>query len=399
MKTIYLDCSSGISGDMFAGAMLDLGADPEKLVAALASLNLDDFKIEIGKTQKLGVTASSFDVLLKSHEHDHGHEHEHEHIHRHLSDIEAIIDSAPLSDGVKTMSKKIFGVVARAEGKIHGLPPEEVHFHEVGAADSIADIVAAAVCIEDIGAESIICSPLSEGNGFVNCEHGIFPVPAPATAEILRAAKIPFKTTDAKGEMVTPTGAAIVAAVCQSFGAMPQMAVEKIGYGAGKKDFTHPNVLRAFLGETAASDNSDEIEVLETCIDDSTGEALGVCIEALFSQGVADAFFTPVYMKRNRPAFMLTVLCKKEQVRDIASLIFERTGSIGMRVRTSQRIVMQRVIKKVATPYGEIFVKFSSFDGVSKYKAEEREVEKLAADFNVSASKVYSEVIKAVEAL
>jgi uncharacterized protein (TIGR00299 family) protein len=393
MKTIYLDCSSGISGDMFAGAMLDLGADPKKLVDALSSLNLDDFKIEIGKTQKLGVTASSFDVVLKSHEH------EHEHTHRHLSDIYAIIDSAPLSDGVKTMSKKIFGVVARAEGKIHGLPPEEVHFHEVGAADSIADIVAAAVCLENIGAESVICSPLSEGSGFVNCEHGIFPVPAPATAEILRVAKIPFKTTETKGEMVTPTGAAIVAAVCQSFGAMPQMAVDKIGYGAGKKDFTHPNVLRAFLGETETPDNSDEIEVLETCIDDSTGEAFGACIEALFKQGVADAFFTPVYMKRNRPAFMLTVLCQKAQVHDAASLIFELTGSIGMRVRTSRRIVMQRVIKKVATPYGVIPVKFSSFEGVSKYKAEERDVANAAAEFNVPVSKVYSQVIKAVEAL
>lgn len=390
MKTIYLDCSSGISGDMFTGAMLGLGADPNVLKDSLNSLGLDDFDIEIGKTQKLGVTADTFDVLLRHNEEGH-------HIHRHLSDIEKIIDDSPLSNEVKALSKKIFGVVARAEGKIHGLPPEEVHFHEVGAADSIADIVAAAVCLENLGVQHVICSPLREGSGTVRCEHGLFPVPAPATAEIMREAGIPFSTSEVQGEMVTPTGAAIAAAICEKFGPMPMMAVEKIGYGAGKKDFSHPNVLRALLGQTEEKEDTDEIEVLETCIDDSTGEELGACLEALFVQGVADAYYTPVYMKRCRPAYQLTVLCAKEKMQDVVRTIFERTGSIGMRIRTSKRIVMQREVKKIPTKYGEIPVKFSWLDGVIKYKAEERDAEKAAQKFHVPVRTIYAEVVKIIE--
>lgn len=391
MKTIYLDCSSGISGDMFVGAMLGLGADFQKLEASLKSLKLSDFEVKSGKANKLGITSDSFDVILNKEEHA-----QHDHVHRHLKDIEKIIDSAPLSGYVKNLSKKIFEIVAKAEGKVHGLPPEEVHFHEVGAADSIADIVAAAVCLENLGSPRVICSPLCEGSGHVTCEHGVFPVPAPATAEILSSVKIPFKITDAQGEMVTPTGAAIAAAVCESFGEMPQMTVGKIGYGAGKKDFDHPNVLRAFLGETQEQ-NGDEIEVIETCIDDSTGETLGNCLDALFDADVADAYYTPVFMKRSRPAYMLTVLCKKEKVEKTARIIFEQTGSIGLRIRTSRRIIMQREIKNVATKFGEIPVKFSSFDGVAKYKAEAEAVKSTAKRFNVSTKNIYSEVIKAVE--
>ena len=391
-KTLYLDCSSGISGDMFAGSMLALGVDPQTLIKTLASLNLDDFDIKVGETQKCGVSATKFDVILKQHEHGH----------RNLRDIEAIIDQSPLSSGVKEMSKKIFGIVARAEGKVHGLPSNEVHFHEVGAADSIADIVAAAVCLEEIGAQRIVCSPLCEGSGKVVCEHGVFPVPAPATAEILRAAKVPFKTTSENGEMVTPTGAAIVAAVCDEFGSMPTMTVERIGCGAGTKEFSRPNILRAFLGQSATdndsdSDSIDTVEVLETCVDDTTGEALGTCLDALFKAGARDAYFSPVFMKKGRPAYMLTVLCDKKIIKRAAGVIFERTGSIGLRVRTSQRIVMQREIKEVATPYGKIPVKFSSYGDVKKYKAESESVEKAAEAFNVSPNAVYAQVVTAVE--
>lgn len=391
MKTIYLDCSSGISGDMFAGAMLGLGADKKILISSLNSLNLDEFEIKTGKTQKLSVTADTFEVVIKHNEH------EHNHVHRHLKDIEEIIDKSPLSAYVKELSKKIFGIVACAEGKVHGLPPEEVHFHEVGAADSIADIVAAAVCLENLGVKHVICSPLREGSGHVTCQHGVFPVPAPATTEILSGAHIPFCTSDVQGEMVTPTGAAIAAAVCENFGPMPQITVERIGYGAGKKDFPHPNVLRAFMGETEGAESTDEIEIIETCIDDSTGEELGACLEALFMHGVSDAYFTPVYMKRCRPAYLLTVMCAKNVLDDAVKIVFERTGSIGMRVRTSKRIIMQKEIKQVATKYGNISVKFSRYDGTQKYKAERRDVEKAAEEFKVSEKDIYAEVIKSVE--
>lgn len=384
---LYLDCSSGVSGDMFVGAMLDLGADPKRLYEALSSLEVDDFDIAIGKVKKCGVSATKFDVILK----------EHRHTHRNLRDIETIIDRSSLSDYGKSLSKKIFGIVARAEGKVHGVSPDEVTFHEVGAADSIADIVAAAVCLEDLGVKKVICSPLYEGSGTTQCEHGEFPVPAPATAQILSEAQIPFKTTSADGEMITPTGAAIVAAVCEKFGEMPQMVVENIGCGAGTKDFSHPNILRAFLGKADDKFSGDSVEVLETCVDDTTGEALGACLDALFEAGVNDAYFTPVFMKKCRPAYMLTVLCKKELVTRAAEIIFERTGSIGLRIRTSERITLQRQTQEIATRFGKIPVKFSKFGPVKKYKPEADAVEKAARSFNVPPSAVYDEVAIAVK--
>lgn len=394
VKILYLDCSSGISGDMFTGAMLGLGVDPQKLKTALMSLGLDDFDIEIGKTQKCGIAATKFNVIIKPHDDEHSHSH------RNLGDIEKIIDGSTLSDNVKALSKKIFGVVARAEGAVHGLPVDEVHFHEVGAADSIADIVAAAFCLEEIGAEKIVCSPLCEGSGQVVCEHGVFPVPAPATAEILRAAAVPYKTTDEKGEMVTPTGAAIAAAICTGFGSMPEMTVERIGCGAGTKDFTRPNILRAFLGRgiiEESDESTDTVEVLETCIDDTTGEALGSCLDELLKEGIRDAYFTPVFMKKGRPAYMLTVLCDKEVSRRAAEMIFARTGSIGLRIHTSSRIVMQREIKNVATCYGDIPVKFSYYGSVTKYKAEAEAVEKAAKTYHVLPSDIYKAVSDAEE--
>lgn len=386
---LYLDCSSGVSGDMFVGAMLDLGADPKRLYEALSSLEIDDFNIEIGKISKCGVSSTKFDVILK----------EHRHTHRHLYDIEEIINRSPLSDGTKSLSKKIFGIVARAESKVHGLPIEEVTFHEVGAADSIADIVAAAVCLEDLGVKKVICSTLCEGSGTTCCEHGTFPVPAPATAEILCSAKIPFKTTSNDGEMITPTGAAIIAAISSEFGATPEMTVESIGCGAGTKDFSHPNILRAFMGKSEDIFAQDCVEVLETCVDDTTGEALGACLDALFEAGVNDAYFTPVYMKKCRPAYMLTVLCRKDVARSAADIIFERTGSIGLRIRTSKRVTLQREIKEIATRYGNIPVKFSTYSSFKKYKAEAQAVEKAARNFNVPPSAVYAEITSVVESL
>lgn len=373
---------------MFTGAMLDLGVDIQELKDALNSLGLSDFEVSAEKTLKNGFSATKFNVTVNNHGH----------AHRHLSDIEAKIDKSAITDSVKALAKKIFMTVAQAEGKVHGIPPDEVHFHEVGAADSIADIVSAAFCVDSLGADRIVCSPLNVGGGTVKCAHGTLPVPAPATAEILRTAGLPFRITSPdNGELVTPTGAAILAAVCSGFGEMPEMTVEKIGLGAGEKELSQPNVLRAFLGKQYEDSPGDTVDVIETNVDDTTGEAFGRCLDALMDEGAADAYFTPIYMKKQRPAYMLTVLCDKSFTKRAAEIIFELTGSIGLRVRTSKRIIMQREIKVIKTKYGEIPVKFSSFGGVRKYKAEAENVQKSAKKYGVSPDKIYAEIIKHVE--
>jgi uncharacterized protein (TIGR00299 family) protein len=390
MKTLYLECNSGISGDMFVGTMLDLGVNFNTLKESLEKLELEDFILTAEKTEKNGIPCTHFDVLLT---HMHEHEHEHHHEHRNLRDIEQIIDKSPLNDNIKILSKKIFGIVAVAEGMVHGLPPEQVHFHEVGAADSIADIVGAAICLDELNIDKIICSPLTEGSGTIKCAHGILPVPVPATAEILRFFKIPYKTTTIKGELVTPTGAAIAAGISATFGPMPEMTVEKIGCGCGTKNFEHPNILRAFLGEETGFISNDTIDVIETCIDDSTGEALGHCLKLLFEAGAADAYYTSVFMKKNRPAYLLTVLCDSSNTKQLEKLIFLHTSSIGMRVRVSQRLIMQRRTQTVATSFGEIKVKICTFEDIEKIKPEYEDIAQAAEVHSVPLNEVLSEAI------
>ncbi len=415
MKTLYIDCQAGIAGDMFVGALLDLGVPQKILLDALESLHIDDFRIEIAKKQTHGILATDYNVILTheapdghghehshehgEHHHDHGqpHDHEHTHGHRNLHDVESLIDQSGLSPSVKEKAKEIFGYVARAESKVHGLPLEEVHFHEVGAADSIADIVGAAVCVEALGADRICFSSLTEGGGFVRCAHGLLPVPAPATAEILRAAQIPFRTMEADGEMVTPTGAAIAAGFASSFGPMPVMRVEKTGFGSGKREFPHANVLRAFLGETDENaPDRDAVRVLETCIDDSTGEELGRAADELFAAGAADAYYTPVLMKKGRPAYLLTVLCAPALEEKMAAIIFEETGAIGLRTRASERIVMARRGGCVTTPYGKIRLKKSTWRGIEKIKAEYESLKKAAAEASVPLGEVKKAADEAV---
>lgn len=249
VKTLYIDCQAGIAGDMFVAALLDLGVPEQTLREALDSLHIDDFRVEITKKQTHGIVGTDYNVILTSASSD-GHEHGHPHLHRNLQDVEALLDTSGLNDAVRSLSKRIFGYVARAEAKVHGLPLEQVHFHEVGAADSIADIVGAAICVDALNVDDILFSPLTEGTGFVRCAHGLLPVPAPATAEIMRIAHIPYRTMDVDGEMVTPTGAAITAGLARTFCPMPLMQVDRVGYGCGKREFPHASVVRAFLGET-----------------------------------------------------------------------------------------------------------------------------------------------------
>jgi len=397
MRTLYLECYSGISGDMAVAALLDLGADKAALLSALNSLKIGGFEIKIGRANKNGIDACDFDVVLTdSHEHKHEHSHSsEEHHHRGINEIFSIIDNSNISVRAKQLSKDIFTVVAKAEAKIHGKPIDEVHFHEVGAVDSIVDIVGTAVCIDNLNIERVIASPLFEGTGYLRCQHGLLPVPAPATAEILREYCIPFKITQNKGEMVTPTGAAIVAALAQSFTPPEFMTIEKIGFGAGKKDFASANVVRAMLVNTT-DDNSDEIVKLECNIDDITGEQLGYAMEVLINSGANDCFYTPIFMKKNRPAYLLTVLCEQTSRENIVKLLFKHTTTIGIRTSKMPRIKMNRKIYTVATKYGEVQVKQCTYDDIVKNYVEYETAKKLAVQNNISVDDVFRAAYNAI---
>ena len=318
-KILYLECNSGISGDMTVGALLDLGADRQVLEHALESLGVNGYHLHFGRKVVCGLDAFDFDVHLEEdgHEHVHGGEHEHSHhhphIHRNLHDIYHIIDHLDSNERVKEMARNMFRIVAEAESKAHGLPIEQVHFHEVGAIDSIVDIISVAVCIDNLGVEDVVVSALSEGHGHVHCQHGVLPVPVPATANIASSYGLELHFTDNDGEMVTPTGAAVAAALRTKDRLPASCRLLKIGMGAGNKVFKQANVLRAMLLETSQDENRT-MWVLETNLDDCTGEILGLAMEMLLDAGAADVWYTPIYMKKNRPAYMLSVLCGESSV-------------------------------------------------------------------------------------
>lgn len=394
MKTLYLECYSGISGDMTVAALLDLGADKEGLCRALESLGVDGYHLHFGRVSKQGIDAYDFDVHLESHAHSHEHTHEHGHDHNHpsaeahthghthehtphehhehrnLADVLALIRRAELTPRARGLAEDIFTRVARAEAKVHAKPLEEVHFHEVGAVDSIVDIVGAAYCIDNLGIEHVYCSPLYEGHGTVKCAHGLMPVPAPATSEIVSAAGLSLRLTDNEGEMVTPTGAAIAAALSQ--GEAPgAFRILKTGYGAGKKEFPRANVLRAHLiEESGAAPSQDQVCKLECNLDNMTGEQLGFAMERLFEAGALDVWFTPIQMKKNRPATLLSVLCTPVDAPVLEACILRHTGTLGVRRCLMERTVMQREKGIAATPYGDVEIKRAMLDGLEKVSAE-----------------------------
>ena len=421
-KTIlFLECATGISGDMTVAALLDLGASKVKLLAALDSLNVEGYSVAITRANSHGVDACSFDVELEHdhehHDHEHGHEHHHEqealehehpheahehahhhehdhdhehhhghghhhpHVHRNLADVTAILNSGELTPRARELALKIFGIVAEAESKAHGKPVEEVHFHEVGAIDSIVDIAAAAVCLDDLGIDDVVVTGLSEGTGFVECQHGLLPVPVPAVANIAAASGLPLRILPVQGEMVTPTGAAIAAAV-RTRSALPEsFTIKKIGLGAGKRDFGMPNVLRAMLiEETAAADAPPaEVLILETNIDDSTGETLGLAMDSLLAAGALDVHYIPVFMKKNRPAWLLRVICREADAPALERVIFTETSSIGVRRLRAERTCLARTVVDVVLPAGPVKVKKCTFDGQSFYYPEYESVKALAA--------------------
>lgn len=395
MKILYYDCFCGISGDMNLAALIDLGVPKEYLMEELSKVNLNsEYEMKIERSVKLGITGTRVDVKLNESSHgeeEHGHDHYHHH--RKLKDIEKIINSSHLSDKVKNISLGMFMKIAEAEAKIHGKSLCEVHFHEVGAIDSIVDLVGAAICIDYLKVDRIIASPVQVGGGFVECSHGIIPVPAPATTEILK--NIPISTGIVQFETTTPTGAAILAVNVEEFTSKIDFSIEKIGYGIGHRDLEIPNVLRVYLGEQERSEKVEEQYILETNIDDMNPELYEYVQERLFEVGALDVFKTPIYMKKGRPGINLSVLISEKGEKDVLDVIFEETTSIGVRKHKVEKIMLNRDFSKVKTEYGDITVKKSYYKGkLVKYKPEYEECKAIAKEKNISIDKIYKVVYR-----
>ena len=434
MKTLYLDIFSGIAGDMFIAALLDLGLDRAKFERELKKLPLDGYHLHIERGEKSAITGVQFHVHLAhahghqepAHEHghdhshhhgDHEHKHHHDHLHeehhheveeqRNFSKIKKLIVSSKLSAWVKQKSIAVFQRIADAEGKIHGLPPNEVHFHEVGAVDSIVDIVGAAIALELLGKPRVCASPVVEGTGWVRCAHGQFPVPAPATLAILGARKIPVSQCEEPHELVTPTGAAVLAEFAESFGPMENLVAEKIGFGLGTRDNqTRPNVLRVVWGTqtqslklkgkdaaTSLDWETDKIAVLETNLDDCTGEILGAFMETALTSGALDVFHTSIQMKKNRPGVLLTVLCEEKDADKFSEMILRATTAFGVRKTIAERRKLRRDFMEVKTVFGKVAVKVGRLNGKVLQAAPEFEsAKRLARQKKVPLKKIYKEV-------
>lgn len=475
-----MEASSGIAGDMFVAALLDLGADRKALDRAVSSIPAKGFTVEIGRVQKAGIDCCDFNVILDRdhenhdhdmaylygplpevreevhgehhchcheeehdhgeghhchcheddhehheeehhchcHEDDHGEEHHchcheeehhheeghhhhhgegHHHEHRHLKDVEAVIDGTDMTESARALAKKIFRIVAEAESKAHNLPIEEVHFHEVGAIDSIVDIISAAVCFDSLNITNVIVPKLSEGTGTVRCQHGVLPVPVPATLNIVTAYHMPLEIMDAKGEYVTPTGAAIAAALATSHSLPASFTILKTGLGAGKRDYKErTNILRAILIDDGGGDwEKDEVVKLESDIDDASGEVLGYTMKKLMDAGALDVHFSPIYMKKNRPAFELTVICKEEKKKEMEEIIFRETTTIGIREFSSlMRSILHREEKEVDTPFGPVKVKEVTLGSEKRRYPEYESVKKLAEEKHVPFQAVFDEAKK-----
>jgi len=352
MKTLYFDCFAGASGDMILGALVAAGVDPDRLGDQLALLGVEGFSVRFETVNKSGLSANHAHV-----------ETAHEHKHRHLSDIRKIIDDSQLSEGVKQRSIAIFTRLAQAEALVHNEPIEHVHFHEVGALDAIVDVVGAAICFEMLAIKRFVCSPIHVGSGTVEMAHGRFPVPPPAVTELLKG--VPFYSTELKGELLTPTGAAIITTVCKEFGPIPQLRVQGTGYGAGTRDYENfPNVLRVMVGESDGRDETEQsLWMLETNVDDVSPQIIGHVMDRAFKLGARDCYFTPIQMKKNRPGVLLSILCDPEKKTEMTDLLFTETTTIGVRSYQVNRRALDRQIVRVETFYGPIDVKVARLNG------------------------------------
>lgn len=382
MRLAYFDCSSGLAGNMVLGALLDAGLDKNQLINQLGNLRFAASKLQIKKTKKHAIKGTYFEVMSV------------EQPHRGLTDILRLINKSKLSKTVKTLSAKIFRRLAEAEAKVHGVPINKVHFHEVGAVDAIIDIVGTAIAIEKLGIEAIYASPIPHGQGFIKHAHGILPNPAPATAELLKG--IPTYGIDVKGEIVTPTGAAIISTLASSFGPSPKMTVERIGNGAGGKPFPTLGMLRVFIGEAKLPTENETILQLETNIDDMEVETLNKAIAALMKAGALDAFIEPILMKKERAANKLTVLCRPEDKDQLLEMVYKLTTTLGVRVFLASREVLRRKFVKVKTKHGKVKLKLGLLASQILTAAPEYEdLKKLAKKHRVPISMINSSVFGA----
>ena len=432
MKTLYLDIFSGISGDMFLGAMIDLGVEAEVLETELSKLNLDGYLINVSRKTKANIDGVKFDVHLlpkegeaksgsstHSHEHSHSHSHEHSHSHSHshdsdghmhernFDDIKKLINNSSLSEWVKEKSVAVFRRVAEAEGKVHGMPPDEVHFHEVGAIDSIIDIIGACIALELLGKPLVLSAPVVEGTGWVDCAHGRFPVPTAATLEILTARGVTVNQCDEPHELVTPTGAAIIAEFAERFELLKGVIPERIGYGLGTRDMhTRPNVLRAVLGQLDAFAeksgpldwHSETVAVIETNLDDINAEHLGYFVETALKDGALDVFYIPIQMKKNRPGVLLTILCNGVDVDRFSEKILRETSAFGVRYRNVDRRKLQREHRTVDTLFGQVQVKLGRLNGnIIQASPEYESCRELASKKGVTLKDVYAAAQNALE--
>ncbi|MDO4617418.1 MAG: nickel pincer cofactor biosynthesis protein LarC [Lachnospiraceae bacterium] len=469
-RTLYLECASGISGDMFAASLLDLGADRDKLKKTLGSIQAEGAEIIISRVKKSGLDVCDFLVKLdeehENHDHDmeylhgrnyshedremhniehgrdsqavhhHGHSHDgqdmhhHEHSnsgqelhhHRGLPEILMLLKDSTMSERAYEYAEKIFRILAEAEAKAHGVPVDQVHFHEVGAIDSIMDIAAAAICLDDLDVEKVYIPELTEGSGTVRCQHGILPVPVPAVTNIAAAHSLPIRKTGVKGELITPTGAAIAAAIRTEDALPEKFVIEAVGLGAGKREYETPGFLRAMLireerncgsdgsagvqetEPTAVADANDKssgvkkdvICKLETDVDDCTGEILGALVERLLNAGARDVHYTPVYMKKNRPGVEITVLCEPEQAEAMEGILFRETTTIGIRRCLMERHILERTIIEKDTPWGVVRMKACRLPGEEKYReyVEYQEAEKLSERSGRSLPEIYEYLLK-----
>ena len=469
-KTLYLECYSGISGDMTVAALLDLGGDRTVLDKVLRSLPISGFETKISRVVKSGIDACDFDVVLdkehENHDHDmeylHGHHHKghennhfydhnhahedeaehfhnhehnhahgagsaqdhHHHEHRGIKEITYIIEHSAMTENAKKIALRIFEILAEAESKAHNVPVDQVHFHEVGAVDSIVDIVSVAVCLDDLDITEVIVPVLCEGRGTVRCQHGILPIPVPAVANIVSANHLHLKMTEVEGELVTPTGAAIVAAV-KTKDKLPEIfEIQKIGIGAGKRQYECPGILRAMIisesteqakGRDKAKaqteefknpeirnnpkaenqETKDTIIKMETNIDDCSGEVLGFVMERLMKAGARDVHYVPVFMKKNRPAWVLNVICKEEDMETLQNIIFEETTTIGIRYSRMERTILPRETRTLPTPWGEVLAKVCTLNGKEQLYPEYESVAQLSREKEIPFTEIYRYIVLA----